>query len=327
MNGTGDLSLQAPDTVSTKDGPAQKLAACIAILRPRQWTKNLIAYAPLIFALKLQDLHLFEKASLCVLAFCLVSSATYIVNDLRDLEADKMHPRKKRRPLASGQISVQSALILAAILAPAGLLISFLVKPSLALLTLTYLCLTVFYTFVLKNIAILDVLAIASGFLLRAISGALAVSVPTSAWFLLCTGLGAVFLGLEKRRRELGVLTQAADTHRKTLQIYTPALLDRMESLVLPSLLTAYVFYSFQSVHGEWMMLTVPFVLYGLMRYQQLSTAEDDLSGTPEEVLLKDRPIQITILLWLLTSIGVIYGGIQHGIDFIVNAVDSLILH
>lgn len=319
--------MQAPDTVSPSERPAQKLPACIAILRPRQWTKNLIAYAPLIFAVKLHDLQLLEKASLCVCAFCLVSSATYIVNDIRDRDADKMHPSKSKRPLASGQISIQSALVIAAILAPAGLLIAFFVRPALVLVVLSYLILTLLYSFVLKHVAILDVLSIAAGFLLRAIAGAVAVSVPTSAWFLLCTGLGSVFLALEKRRRELSILNKSADEHRKTLQSYTPALLDRMESLVLPSLLTSYVLYSFQSFHGQWMMLTVPFVLYGLMRYQQLSSSEDVISGNPEEVLLKDRPIQIAILLWLLTAVGVMYGGIQQSLHFIIRAIDSLVLH
>lgn len=318
--------MQAPDTVSSSGRPAHKLSALITILRPRQWTKNLIAFAPLIFAMKVHELPALERASFCVLAFCFVSSASYIINDLLDRQVDKMHPAKAKRPLASEQISVRSALILAAILAPAGLLIAFLVRPALILVMLSYLLLSLLYSFVLKHIAIVDVLSIAAGFLLRAIAGAVAVSVPTSAWFLLCTGLGAVFLALEKRRRELSVLNQTADAHRKTLSIYTPALLDRMEALVLPSLLTAYVFYSFQSFHGQWMMLTVPFVLYGLMRYQQLGSNEDDLSGTPEEVLLKDRPIQIAILLWLLCSVGVIYGGVQQCVDLLVRFVDSLVL-
>jgi 4-hydroxybenzoate polyprenyltransferase len=260
------------------------------------------------------------------MSFCLVSSSIYIVNDILDREADRVHPSKCKRAIASGQVSITAAWIISALLALSGLLLAFYVRPALILVLLAYLALTISYSLLLKHLAILDVLSIAAGFLLRAVAGAVAVRVPMSGWFLLCTGLGAVFLALEKRRRELSILQNAADSHRKALQGYSAALLDRMESLILPSLLTSYIFYSFQNtVHGQWMMLTVPFVVYGLIRYQQLSCGELAISGTPEEVLLKDRPIQIAIFLWLLTSVGVIYGVIQHWLYFIVHAVDSLV--
>lgn len=294
-------------------------------MRPKQWTKNLIAYAPLLFAAKAGDPALLAKASLCVLSFCFVSSAIYIINDILDREADKLHPTKSKRPIAAGEISLNAACVLAAILAPAGLYLAFLVRPSLILVLLAYLGLTVSYSFVLKHVAILDVLSIAAGFLLRAVAGAVAVRVPMSGWFLLCTGLGAIYLALEKRRREISVLQKSADSHRKALQAYTPQLLDRMESLILPSLLSSYVFYSFLSIHGQWMMLTVPFVVYGLLRYQQLSCAEETMTGTPEDVLLKDRPIQTAIALWLITSALVVYGGIQKFLHVLVQTIDSLV--
>ena len=316
--------MQAPETVTDTSvtTSSHKFLAYLRVMRPKQWTKNLIAYAPLLFAAKAHIPLLLQNATLCVISFCFVSSAVYIVNDILDRQTDKLHPRKCKRPIASGEISLPSAWALAAVLAPTGLILSFLVRPSLALVVLAYLILTTAYSLVLKHTAILDVLAIAAGFLLRAVAGAVAVKVPMSGWFLLCTGLGAIFLALEKRRRELSVLQKEADAHRKALQGYTMNLLNRLESLILPSLLSAYVFYSFLSIHGQWMMLSVPFVLYGLMRYQQLSCSEGE-TGTPEEILLKDRPIQVAIVLWLLTSGLVVYGGIQYAAHMVVQFADS----
>ncbi|MBX9688647.1 MAG: decaprenyl-phosphate phosphoribosyltransferase [Candidatus Obscuribacterales bacterium] len=302
-----------------------KLSPYLRVMRPKQWTKNLIAFAPLIFAAKVHVPTLFQSACLCVVSFCLLSSSIYIINDILDKEADKLHPTKSKRPIAAGEISVASAWLMAIILAPSALLLGFMIRPALILVLFAYLVLTVSYSLVLKHAAILDVLSIAAGFLLRAVAGAVAVRVPMSGWFLLCTGLGAVYLALEKRRREISLLQNSADAHRKALQGYSIALLDRFESLILPSLLTSYVFYSFLSIHGQWMMLTVPFVIYGLMRYQQLSSAENSITGTPEEVLLKDRSIQVAVLLWLITSTSVVYGQLQAFLYMAVRGLDSLV--
>lgn len=315
--------VQAPETLN-EGAKKKKSMPLLRAMRPKQWTKNFVAFAPLLFAAKANDLHLLLDECMCVAAFCLLSSSIYIINDILDREADKKHPTKCRRPIAAGEISIATAWTMAAILAPSALILSFLVRPALTLVLIAYLLLTVAYSYVLKHVSILDVLSIAAGFLLRAVAGAVAVHVPMSGWFLLCTGLGAIYLALEKRRNELAVLANQADSHRKALQGYTAQLLDRMESLILPSLLTSYVFYSFQSVHGQWMMLTLPFVIYGLMRYQQLSSEKNANTGTPEEVLLKDKPIQITILLWLFTSALVVYGGIQYLAHTIVVFADSL---
>jgi 4-hydroxybenzoate polyprenyltransferase len=317
--------VQAPETLSRQpDSSSKGLAAYLKVMRPKQWTKNLIVYAPLIFAGKANDPHLLLIATICLVSFCLASSSVYIVNDILDREADKLHPTKCRRPIAAGQVSLPGAWVLAFILAAGALSLAFAVRHALILVLLGYLILTVSYSFVLKHLSILDVLSIATGFLLRAVAGAVAVYVPTSGWFLLCTGLGAIFLALEKRRREISVLQTSADAHRPALHGYTQQLLDRMEALVLPSLLTAYVFYSFQSIHGQWMMLTVPFVVYGLMRYQQLSCSGETLTAAPEEVLLKDRSIQVTVILWLLTSVGVVYGGIECFLRLLVHTLDAV---
>ena len=317
--------MQAPESTQPAARSLKKtLIAYIRAMRPKQWTKNMLVMAPLIFAGKGIDVHLVTSAILCFFSFCTVSSSVYIVNDILDRQADMLHPRKCKRPIAAGEIPLPIAWGFAVVLAISGLALGFYVRHTLILVLFGYLALTAAYSFVLKHEAILDVLSIAAGFLLRGVAGACAIHVPCSGWFLLCTGLGALFLALEKRRSELTILQNSSDAHRKALKGYSPRMFDRMEALVLPSLLTAYVFYGFLSVHGQWMMLTVPFVVYGLMRYQQLSCSGDDLTSTPEEVLLKDRRIQIALIFWLATSIGVIYGGIEWFLRVTVHALDSL---
>lgn len=313
------------EEIDKKNGIGEQLATIVALLRVKQWTKNLIAYAPILFAMKIHELPRLIAATECVIAFCFISSAIYIINDIIDRESDKLHPKKCKRPIAAGKVSLPVALAIAGVLLPAGLIIGFSVRPALLLVMVLYLVITVLYSLRIKHYPILDVFAIASGFVLRAVAGAVAVKVPSSGWFLLCTSLGALFLALEKRRQEISLLQDRAESHRASLTSYSPALLDRMEGVVLPTLLTCYVFYSFQSSHGEWMMLTVPFVLFGLMRYQSLSMQQDKaMTGSPDEVFLKDRPIQITLVLWLLTSFTVVYGYADKYALLAAKAMDNL---
>lgn len=314
-----------PSESRAKQTLVSKCLLLIKLMRPKQWTKNLIVYIPLFFAHKMQDASLFIDASACVLAFCLVSSAIYIFNDILDRSADRLHPKKCKRPLASGELSVFEAVSLALFLLPAGLALSFAVRPSLMLVLLFYTVMTVAYSIKLKHLPIVDVCVISAGFVLRAVAGAVAVNVPASAWFLLCTTLGALFLGLEKRRNELATLKDVAESHRRSLDNYSFGLINRIEAIVLPSLLTCYIFYSFLSEHGQWMMLTVPFVLYGIMRYVQLSADESiNLTGSPEEVLLKDRPIQATVILWAITSAAVLEEIPQRWLGMIAHNFDLL---
>jgi 4-hydroxybenzoate polyprenyltransferase len=301
----------------------EQLMLLVKVARPKQWTKNLIAYAPLLFAMKMHMAMPFLSTTLCVVALCMLSSTVYIVNDILDRDADRVHPVKCNRPLASGKLSVLLAVIAALALLCGGLFISFAIRPALILVMLAYLLISFSYGLLLKHYAIIDVFCIASGFVLRAVAGAVAAAVPVSGWFLLCTSFGALFLALEKRRQELNLLGDGATQHRKSLDLYANGVLDRMESVIVPSLITCYAFYSFLSQYGQWMMLTVPFVLYGIMRYQVLSTTKT-LTSTPEEVLLKDRPIQVTILLWILVSAAVIYNFIPVLLRQIIAAVDSL---
>jgi 4-hydroxybenzoate polyprenyltransferase len=304
-----------------------KALSLLSAARPRQWTKNLIIFGPVIFAAKLSDMPAVFAAFLCVIAFCMTSSAIYLFNDVLDREQDRIHPRKSKRAIASGKISVALALTTALFLVVGGFAIAMTIRPSVALFVLVYTAIMLTYGLYLKHIVLIDVMTVASGFVIRAVAGGLAAVAPASGWFLLCASFGSLFLALEKRRHELSTLSQSANQHRAVLDHYSTELIDRVQGIVVPGLLTCYIFYSFQSYHGQWMMLTVPFVFYGIVRYQILSIQEV-LTGTPEEVLLRDRPTQVTILLWLLTSIGVLYRIIPDGAQHIISWLDSIsIMH
>jgi 4-hydroxybenzoate polyprenyltransferase len=300
----------------------ERIGDLLRSMRPKQWTKNLLVFMPIIFGGKLLDAKLLEATAICAVAFCFGSSAIYLFNDVLDRKRDRVHPTKSRRPIASGRISVTTACAMSLLLATVALTITFCLRPFLMVIMLSYLVLMFFYSLSLKHYALIDVMVVALGFVLRAVAGAFTVSIPLSGWFLLGTIFGALFLALERRRHELFRLEQGAAEHRSVLNIYSENLLDRIESLVLPTLFVCYIFYSFLSIHGQWMMITVPFVFYGLTRYQLLSVQGRD-TGSPEDVLLKDAPIQITVVLWLLTVIGVIYGYIPHFFGSLVQGIDS----
>jgi 4-hydroxybenzoate polyprenyltransferase len=304
---------------------SESLNNLIKALRPKQWTKNLLIIIPIIFAVKLTDMKALSATVTYAALFCLASSSVYLMNDVIDIEQDRVHPSKCKRPIASGKISIQVALGLSLVLGLISLTGSFLVRPSLALIVLLYFLLNVLYGKVLKHQVLLDVMAIAAGFVLRTTGGCFAAQVSQSGWLCLCTTFGALFLALEKRRHELAILEGQAQQHRLSLLRYSESLLNRIESVIVPTVLICYILYSFMSYHGQWMMVTVPFVFYGLVRYQLLSN-EKILTGSPEDVLLKDRPIQITIVLWLLSAIGVLYGFIPQTFHALIHWLDSLSL-
>jgi 4-hydroxybenzoate polyprenyltransferase len=190
------------------------------------------------------------------------------------------------------------------------------------LAALSYMTINILYSFKLKNTPIIDIFCVASGFVIRAVAGALAVKASASAWLLLCTSLGALWLAAEKRRQELK-LADSGGSHRKVLADYSVSIVTRMESIIAPSLLSSYAMYSFNSPHGHWMMITVPIVLYGMMRYQMLSERGSS-TGAPEDVFWKDRPIQLTIALWLLACAFVIYGSPAAQMAYYGKLIDSL---
>ncbi len=279
-------------------------------LRPKQWTKNGLLFIGLIFSLNLgrQDLVLLSAAGF--LAFCALSSGVYLLNDVVDVEKDRSHPRKRHRPIAAGRVPVQLAVVTALVLLGLALPAGFAINAFFGLLALSYVALTITYTLWLKHIVIIDVFSIAAGFVLRAVAGAVAISVPISPWLYVCTILGALFLALGKRRHELLLLNDGANNHRPILQEYTTKLLDQMIAVVTPALVMAYSLYTFSQApnlpQNHAMMLTIPFVLYGVFRYMYLIHVKNE-GGSPEEVLLKDRPLLVDAALWLLTSVIILY--------------------
>lgn len=320
------LTTESPKTAHLPEKSKKNEAspwALISILRPRQWTKNLIAFAPLLFSGRIIEFDKFAETAFCVVCLCLVSSAMYIFNDLKDRESDARHPVKKFRPIAAGRIEPKFAIAVAAVSFLLSVVGGFIIRPVVGLGMLLYVILQLVYNYEFKKHAILDVFSIAAGFVLRAAAGGAAAHIALSGWFLICTSLGALFLGFEKRRQELLTLGGDANAHRKSFDKYSLPLIDRMEAAIVPSLVTSYCIYCFFSPSGQWMLLTVPFVLFGVLRYQLLSTIASSTEA-PEEVLLKDRTIQLCVLFWSAISAGVVYGFIPDAITIIVNQVDSI---
>ena len=280
-------------------------------LRPGQWTKNLLVFAGLVFGGRLLNEDAVANAAIAFAVFCALSSAGYLFNDIRDREADRRHPLKRSRPIASGRLSIPAALMLAGILAAIALSVATAISPALALVATAYAVLLALYSVLLKNLVIIDVLTIAGGFVLRAIAGAVAVQVPFSAWLLVCTTLLALFLGLSKRRHELVLLGEAAEDHRRILHEYSPYLLDQMIAVVTASTLIAYTFYSISAetaarLGTPRLGLTIPFVLYGIFRYLYLVHQKHG-GGSPAAMLLTDRPLLACVALWIATVATLLY--------------------
>lgn len=283
----------------------------VKLLRPRQWTKNFIVFAPALFGSQLLHGDVFSEACQCAVAFCLASSSIYIVNDLLDREKDRLHPVKCKRPIASGMVGITAAVGMAIFLSTASVALSTHLGPAVVAIISTYILLMLAYSKWLKSIALIDIFVIAAGFVLRALAGAAACAIEPSAWFLLCTIFAALFLSIEKRNHEVRVLSQSAGEHRKSLAIYTPELLGKLQSVITSSMVMSYALYSFHSPHGQIMLITVPFVIFAVMRYQLLSV-NSELTGTPEEVLLKDAAMRNCVMLWVLTCAAVVYNWIPH---------------
>lgn len=282
-------------------------------MRPQQWLKNFFIFAPLIFSENIFNYSMFLMTLLGFVIFCLLSGAVYILNDLKDLEEDRLHPIKSQRPLASGKLKKSQATVAFLILSFVSLLLSSMVNREFLLVVLIYFVLQVAYSFALKHVVILDVFIVASGFFLRVIAGAMAIQVYISPWLLICTTLLALFLALSKRRHEIILLDEEAMNHRPILKEYTPYLLDQMISVVTASTVIAYCLYT---ISGETiekfgtnkLILTVPFVLYGIFRYLYL-IHQKAKGGTPEILILKDRPLLFAIFFWIVTASLIIYFG------------------
>jgi 4-hydroxybenzoate polyprenyltransferase len=280
-------------------------AAYVKLARPKQWTKNGFVLAGLVFSGEALEASSVAAALLAFAAFCALSGAVYAANDVLDVEEDRKHPTKRNRPVASGLVSPQAATVYAALLAVAGLAVAFFVAPWAGVAGLAYLILQAVYTPILKHQPILDVMSISAGFVLRALAGAAAVAVAISPWLIVCTGLLTLFLGFSKRRHELAILGDVASTHRKNLREYSVELLDEMMNIMVSATIIAYTMYTFFAHQDRWMMASIPFVVYGVFRYMLL--VHRDGGGNPDTLLLRDRPLQITVLLWIAVVMTVIY--------------------
>jgi 4-hydroxybenzoate polyprenyltransferase len=298
-------------------------------MRPKQWTKNLLLFAGIIFSQHLQEPHRVVSAVFAFIIFCALSSAVYIINDIRDAETDRQHPLKAKRPIASGELSVRFALTAAIVLAVVGLVWAFFVhwRPGVPLaralnvefgvLALAYFLLISAYSLGLKHFVIIDLMVVAIGFVIRAVAGVEAIELPgetirITAWFITCILFLALFIAICKRRHELLLLSESARNHRPVLEHYTQAFLDQMVSVATAAAILSYALYVTlgvaQTSQSHLMIYTVPLVLYGIFRYLYLVYRCDE-GGSPEVLLLQDRWLLGTVLIWLAAVVAIFYSG------------------
>jgi len=296
---------------SARDGEtAPTIGDWVRLLRVHQWIKNFFVLAPLLFSGRANEGSAVLAACVVFVAFCLLSSCVYILNDAADREADRAHPTKRNRPLASGRLTLGAGLGAAFVLGSAGLAFAFGLNSTAGLIGASYLGLNVLYSLYLKRVVILDVFSLAGFFLLRLLAGSAAVEVTPSVWLLLCGGLLALYLGFAKRRHELSLMKDNSVTHRKVLEHYSPMFLDQMSVVLLSVTIVSYIMYTLVSdtavaVRSGALLLSTVFVLYGVFRYLYLVHQQD--GGSPTETLLTDRALLVNILLWLTYCGWVIY--------------------
>jgi 4-hydroxybenzoate polyprenyltransferase len=299
-------------TPARRSGALPQLGYLLKAMRPRQWPKAGLVFLALIFSVG-QEYHvndpdswipLLLKSLVAFVCFCMVSSADYLVNDISDIESDRAHPTKCNRPIPAGLLSIPTAWTAAAVLFAAGNAAAFVLDLRLGLVVLAYSLMVIAYTYYLKHIVLIDLFVIAAGFVMRAMAGAFAIDVPISPWLYVVAALGALFIAINKRRAELVLLEDGARSHRKILDEYTIPMLDQMGTIVTGALLIAYGLYTFTAENlpeNHSMMLTIPFVLYGIFRYMYLVNVKKE-GGAPEEVLFKDVPVMLTAIGWVVTA-------------------------
>ena len=279
--------------------------AYLRLVRPKQWTKNGFVLAGVIFSGEALQASSVVAALLAFVAFCALSGAVYATNDILDIEEDRKHPTKRFRPVAGEEVSVRAAALCAVLLVVGGLALAFFEGLGVGLAGLAYLALQAVYTPVLKHVAILDVMSISAGFLIRAFAGVVAVGAFISPWLIVCTGLLTLFLGFSKRRHELAVLGDGAVAHRRNLRDYSVEMLDQMMNIMVSATIIAYTMYTFLAYNHSYMTASIPFVIYGVFRY--LLLVHRNGGGNPDMLLLQDRPLQITLVLWITVVTTVIY--------------------
>jgi 4-hydroxybenzoate polyprenyltransferase len=287
--------------------------ALLKTMRPKQWVKNIFIFAAIVFDRKLTHPIPLLHTVLAFVAFCLISSAVYVINDLVDIDKDRQHPTKRFRPLPSGKLDPRTAVAAAVAIPLVTIPVALVLNQAIGLVLIAYLVLQVLYSFFLKNWVIIDVMAIAAGFVLRVIGGVVVIDVERfSPWLYVCMTLLALFIGFGKRRHELFTLRGNANNHRSTLEHYSLELIDQMSIVVTSAAVMAYSLYTFSApnlprAHGQpLMMLTIPFVLYGLFRYQYLIHVKKE-GGTPEEIVLRDIPLIADLMLYGITVLILMY--------------------
>ncbi len=283
----------------------------IKLIRPYQYIKNIFIFTPLFFALKITDINLFFQTFIAFIAFSLVASSVYIFNDWFDIEEDRNHPKKKNRPLASGKIPTKNAVLLMILLLTLGLSISFILNNTIAYLILIYFILNLLYTLKLKHISIVDIFIVSTGFVIRLFVGSQVAKVPLSLWIIIMTFLLAIFISLAKRRDDVLIYAENSNKTRTIVDGYNLKFLDTSMMVMASVIIVAYIMYTVSpdvitKMHSDKLYITVIFVIFGLMRYMQITFVENK-SGSPTEVVLKDTFLRVSILGWIATFIFLIY--------------------
>jgi 4-hydroxybenzoate polyprenyltransferase len=289
----------------------RQLTGLLRTMRPRQWHKNGFVFVALVFDHKLTDQRYFLATTAGFALLCLISSTVYLINDLADIEADRAHPNKRNRPLPSGQLAVPLAIGAAVALPLVTIPLAYLLRPTFAAIVAGYLLLQIAYSFRLKHMVLIDVMAIATGFLLRVAGGVALVAPVTrfSPWLYIFTTMLALFLGFSKRRQELILLEEDANNHRAILDQYSVTLLDELIMIIVTATIMTYALYTFSAEglpENHTMMLTIPFLLYGMFRYLYLIHVKGEVAP-PDEMLFRDRPLLLTVLLWGAAVVTVLY--------------------
>lgn len=280
------------------------LLAAVEQLRPKQWAKNGLLFAALLFSGQFTDLGMVVRAGLGFVAYCMIASAGYVLNDYLDRESDRAHPKKCHRPQASGRLPLGVALVELGLLAAGGVAISLLLSPWFLLIAGLYLATTLSYSYKLKHMVILDILILASHYVWRALAGAAAIEVHVSPWFFTATAFGALFIGLSKRHAELRLVGQGGAT-RRILEAYSEPLIHQLQAIVTSGLVMTYALYAFQGP-TPWMLLTLPFVLYVIFRWIYLVERRGE-GGAPEDTLFGDKPLLISVGLYVVTTMVILY--------------------
>lgn len=290
----------------------KKLSAIIMLVRVKQWVKNVFVFAPLMFSLQLFNTPLLLKTAVAFLAFSLVSSSLYAMNDIVDLERDRHHPKKKNRPLPAGLLTIPQAAITGVLCLGCGAFLALWLDLAVAGVLAVYLLMNVYYSLWGKNIIILDTMLIAVGFVLRVLAGAYAIAVPPSSWMLVATFFLALLLGMGKRYNELRVMQKDSASHREVLDEYNEPLLRQLFAVASSATVVAYALYTMdpaviQAFQTENLVFTLPFVVFGVFRYLYL-VFKHDLGGDPTELIYRDRTMLVTVVLWVISVVILIYG-------------------